>query len=71
MLVIVWGVVFPTFVRPSLVSLRDFDLIAWISWRNLTSWEYGPIAYVSIFMLMLIALVLPVRSFWGKQGDSA
>lgn len=68
--VIVWGVVFPTLVQPSLVYFRDFSLIDWISWQNLTSWEYGPIAWVSIFILMLIALLLPIRSFFWRTGRS-
>ena len=69
MFVIVWGWAFPFLVLPSFSYARGFDVYMWVlSWKNLSSWSYeGPIyyspLYFSIFLLMLVALILPVRSF--------
>lgn len=69
MFVIVWAWYFPLLVLPSLEYLRGFNLIKWLSsWVDLSSWSYNAPVWVSIFLLMLVALILPVGSFFrGRQ----
>jgi hypothetical protein len=70
MLVIVWMWYFPLFVLPSLRYLEGFNLSKWFSsLAHLTSWSYNPPVWILIFLLMLVALTLPVRSFFFKQSD--
>jgi hypothetical protein len=72
MFIIVWGWYFPPLVLPSLRYLRGFNLITWLSsLAHLSSWSYNPPVWVLIFLLMLVALILPVRSFFRKPGDGA
>ena len=67
MFVVVWVWYFPLFVLPTLRLLRGFDLIKWLaSLTYLSSWSYSPSLWVVIHLLMLAALILPVRSFFGK-----
>lgn len=56
MLIIVWGWYFPLFMYQTLSYARGFDVIRWLS-SSLWAW---------IFVLMLAALILPVRSFFHK-----
>ncbi len=66
MFIIVCGWYFPLFVLPSLRYLQGFNLIRWLSsLAHLGSWSYNPPAWVVIFLLMLVALILPIRSFFG------
>lgn len=71
MLVIVWMWYFPFFVLPSLRYLEGFNLIKWLSsLAHLTSWSYNAPVWVLIFLLMLAALILPVRSFFANRATA-
>jgi hypothetical protein len=59
MLVIVWGWSFPLFIYQALSYARGFDVIRWLS-SSLWAW---------IFVVMLLALILPVRSFFRRPRD--
>ena len=59
MLMIVWGWYFPLFIYQSLSYARGLDVIRWLS-SSLSAW---------IFLVMLAALTLPVRSFFSKTDD--
>lgn len=59
MLILVWGWYFPLFMYQTLSYARGFDVVRWLS-SSLWAW---------IFFVMLAALILPVRSFFGKKGD--
>lgn len=57
MLIIVWGWYFPFFIYPTLSYVRGFDKVyfliySWASW---------------VFLAMLLALSLPIRSFLREQ----
>ena len=71
MFVIVWAWYFPFSVFPNLRCLKEFDVYMWLlSWADIDSWHYGPPDMVWIFLLMLVALILPVRSFLRRKiGD--
>lgn len=72
MFIIVGAWYFPQWVLPSLEYLRGFDLLMWISsLSNFSSWSYNAPVWVLIFFLMLAALILPVRSFFSRQGDGS
>ena len=71
MAVIVWAWYFPQWVLPSLRYLRGFDVYKWLlSWLDVSSWHYGPPDWIWILLLMLAALLLPVRSFFFKASES-
>ena len=59
MLIIVCGWAFPALVLANRVHFGGF---------NLSSWAHLPV-WSLIFLVMLVALVLPVRSFFGKPHD--
>lgn len=70
MFIIVWGWYFPLFVLPSLKYLEGFNVIQWFSSLGYrSSWSFTPPFWVSIFLIMLTALILPAQSFFSKQGD--
>ena len=58
MLIIVWGWYFPLFIYQTLRYARGFDVIRWLC-SSLGAW---------IFFVMMAALILPARSFFGKKG---
>jgi hypothetical protein len=65
MFVIVWAWYFPLFVLPSLRYLEGFNLIKWLfSLAHVSSWSYNPPTWISIFLLMSVALILPFKSFF-------
>lgn len=68
MLIIVWGWAFPPLVLPIRAYFRGFNLLDLLDLGRWMSWTRGPIG---IFVLMLAALILPVRSFFRKPGDGA
>ena len=69
MCVIVWAWFFPT-VLPVLAAIRDIDVLGFlVSWIDPATWTYGLLTGIWIFLLMLVALILPVRSFFRKQSD--
>ena len=61
MLIIVWGWAFPPLVLANRAYLGGFNLS---SRARLSVWSL-------IFLLMLVALILPLRSFFGKPHDGA
>jgi hypothetical protein len=61
MLIIVCGWAFPPLVLANRTHFEGSDLP---SWAHLSIWN-------SIFLLMLVALILPVRSFFGKPREGA
>ena len=66
MLIIVWGWAFPPLVLPIRAYFRGFNLLDLLDLERWMSWARGPIGS---FVLMLAALILPVRSFFRKPGD--
>lgn len=70
--VIVWGWYFPPYVLPSLSSLRGFDLVMWLSsLAHASAWSYSPPVWVLILLLMLVALILPIRSFFSPAAEAS
>lgn len=68
MFIIVWGWYFPLLVLPSLKYLEGFNLIKWLSsLEHPSSWSFSPPIWMLIFLIMLVALILPARSFFAKQ----
>ena len=59
MLILVWGWYFPLFIYQTLSYARGFDVVRWV-FSSFWAW---------IFFVMMAALILPVRSFFGKKGD--
>lgn len=68
MFVIVWVYAFPVFMLPVLLQL-PVSLSAWF-WEALK--ENGPSRYHAkatlVFLLMVVALFLPIKSFFRKQA---
>lgn len=58
MLIIVGGWYFPHFMQQTLSYARGFDILRWLS-SSLWAWN---------FYLMIIALILPIRSFFYKTA---
>jgi hypothetical protein len=72
MFVAVWAWYFPLFVLPSLRYLRGLDLMMWLSsLGHLSSWAYNAPVSVLILLLMLVALILPVRFFFAPATGRA
>jgi hypothetical protein len=61
MLIVVWGWYFPLFIYQTLSYARGFDKVRWLS---SSSWGW-------IFFAMMVALILPVRSFfWAAEKEA-
>jgi hypothetical protein len=60
MFIIVWGWYFPLFMLQGLSYARGFDVIRWLYYSR-SAW---------ILAVMLIALILPVRSFFREEGGA-
>jgi hypothetical protein len=72
MFVAVWAWYLPLFLLPSLKVLRGVDLETYLrSLAHLRSWPYNALSWVLDFVLMVAALILPVRSFLSKPGSEA
>ena len=71
LLVIVWVFAFPVYMLPEVLDMREGESINWSEWfRNVMNGV--PIARAHAkailnFLLMVVALFLPIKAFFGKQ----
>lgn len=78
MFIIVWVWAFPYLILPNLRLLRMWDLADFARWLNPAEWYAKETSIVArsiveqalIFSLMLIALIVPIKSFFRRENRS-
>ena len=68
MFIIVWVWGFPFLVLPNLRYRHTLTLAGWIQATNVSVLARDTVEQVLIFSLMLIALILPIKSFFSKPS---
>jgi hypothetical protein len=72
MFVIVWVFYFPAYVLPEILAIQAAESVNWLGWlHNAMSQPGIDRAMLKVwldFLLMLVALFLPARSFLGRKA---